>query len=121
MTIELPSMIDSVEKDNQDALFALLRETKADHPDAWPSIISLLYHDLKKIAHRLSIGAPPDRTLNTTSLVNECYLKIHSHLGRVSDRGHLLALSARVMRQVMCDLGAASCWPTVPSTAKRVP
>lgn len=87
----------------QDVVLSLLHDAKTDHPDAWPSIFGLLYQDLKKIARRLSIGRPADRTLNTTSLVNECYLRIHTHLQSISDRDHLLALSARVMRHVMCD------------------
>ncbi len=43
-------------------------------------------------------------TLDTTGLIHEAYLKlVDGSRAKVRDRGHFLALSARVMRQVVVD------------------
>lgn len=64
---------------------------------------ALVYSELRGIAHRqLGRGAPP--TLNTTSLVNELYLKLVDRGdAHPNDRGHLLAMASRAMRQIIVD------------------
>ena len=60
------------------------------------------YDDLKRTAHaQLRRGGGE---LDTTSLVNETYLKLaHAESFRPQDRQALLALSAHAMRQVLVD------------------
>jgi len=71
-------------------------------------IIPVLYAELRGIAHRQLMGGRgamhADRTLATTALVNEAYLKLagSSHLVW-SDRPHFLATAALAMRQILVD------------------
>src|SRR6185436_15188615 len=47
-------------------------------------------------------GGPAARSLDTTGLVHEAYLKLAGSPGlRLNDRGHLMAVTACAMRQVL--------------------
>lgn len=71
---------------------------------AWASLIKLVYAELRRLAHVHSIGRPTDRTLGTTSLVHECYLRLLAPAQRgINDQNHFFALASRIMRQVLCD------------------
>lgn len=64
------------------------------------------YDELRRLAHR-QLGPADrrgDRTLNTTALVHEAFLKLDrgAH-APVVDRGHFFALAARAMRQIIVD------------------
>ena len=74
---------------------------RGDH-EAWQRLVALVYPELKRIARR-SLSAHPNATLNTTGLVHECYLKLAQAQGAPRDRGHLMALTARIMRQILVD------------------
>lgn len=62
------------------------------------------YGELKQIAHRSLRSQGRGDQLQTTVLVNECYLKLAT-AGAVDarTRGHFLALCARAMRQIIVD------------------
>lgn len=70
--------------------------------DALGQAYAAAYEDLKRTAHaQLRRGGGE---LDTTSLVNETYLKLaHADSFRPQDRQALLALSAHAMRQVLVD------------------
>lgn len=77
---------------------------RADRGDraAWESLIELIYPDLKRLAHG-AMGGRDNRTLNTTALVHECFLRLSQAAGAPRDRGHLMSLAVRIMRQVLVD------------------
>jgi RNA polymerase sigma factor (TIGR02999 family) len=81
-------------------------------PTHLDALVPLLYDELRAIAHRQLMvgrgGAQGDRTLATTSLVNEAYLKLagSSHAAW-SDRPHFLATAALAMRQILVDRARA--------------
>lgn len=81
----------------------LLAAHRAGDGAALERAFVLVYDELHRIAHRhLGGGSPP--TLNTTSLVNEVYLKLVDRGdAEPNDRGHLLALASRAMRQIIID------------------
>ena len=83
----------------------LLEAHRSGDDGAWPRLIQSVYAELKRLAHAQSAGRPRDRTLNTTSLVNECYLRLSAYAGSgsVETQQHFLALASRVMRTVLCD------------------
>ncbi len=63
-----------------------------------------LYDELRRIAARAMRGEREGHTLQPTALVHEAYLRLgRSGSLAVSDRAHVLALAARVMRQVLVD------------------
>jgi len=71
---------------------------------ALDELTPVVYAELHRMARRQLRGERPDHTLQPTALVNEVFLKlvdarrIHWH-----DRSHFLAVSARLMRQVLVD------------------
>ncbi len=82
----------------------LLRRWSEGNQDACDELIPLVYDELRQLAHRRLRGAPAERTLNTTALVHEAYLRLAdaSHLD-LPDRARFLALASRVMRNLLVD------------------
>lgn len=67
-------------------------------------VISLLYQQLRAMAHRQLAGEAPGHTLDTSALVHEAYLRL-ADIDRIrwQDRQHLMAMAARTMRRVLID------------------
>jgi len=71
-------------------------------------LFNLLLPDLRRIAGRCFRGERADHTLQPTALVNEAFLRLASAKGvDWQDRGHFLALAARVMRHYLIDYARA--------------
>jgi RNA polymerase sigma-70 factor, ECF subfamily len=63
-----------------------------------------LYRELRNLAKRQLRRRQERITLDTTDLIHEAYLKlVDGSRTNVRDRGHFLALSAQIMRQVVVD------------------
>jgi RNA polymerase sigma factor (TIGR02999 family) len=80
----------------------LLDRAGAGDAGAWDALVQLVYPDLKRLA-RGALACNDKHTLNTTALVHECYLRLAQANGAPRDRGHLLSLAVRIMRQVLVD------------------
>lgn len=80
----------------------MLSDVRGGDAAAWDRLVALVYADLRQMAHRQGAGQMADRTLNTTGLVHECYLRIMRG-NAPNDRQHFFALASRVMRQVIID------------------
>ena len=71
---------------------------------ALDELISLVYPELRRMAHRYMVGQRAGHTLQTTALVHEAYLQlvdcrqVHWH-----DRSHFLAVSATLMRRILVN------------------
>jgi RNA polymerase sigma factor (TIGR02999 family) len=71
---------------------------------AFDKIFELLYPELREIAHRRISRNARDGMMETTVLVNECYLKfVKRQTLAPTDRAHFLAYSATVMRSIIVD------------------
>lgn len=83
-----------------DALVAL----NGGAPESMDRLISLVYGELKRIAHRQLGSEASGHTLSTTAVVHEAYLRL-SRQSRVEwvDRGQFFAIAARIMRRVLID------------------
>src|SRR6185503_12719585 len=69
---------------------------------AFDQLVPLVYEELRRLARRQRRGGRPARSLDTTGLVHEAYLKLAGSPGlRLKDRGHLMAVTACAMRQVL--------------------
>jgi len=81
----------------------LLADHRAGDAKALDRAFSFVYDDLRRAASaQLRRGASP--TLNTTSLVNEAYLRlVGGAQAQPTDRAHFLALAARAMRYIIID------------------
>lgn len=86
----------------------LLEALREGDRAAFDRLVPLVYDELRRIARR-QLRAGPGRTLQTTALVHEAWMKLAGQEGlAVNDRGHFLAVCARAMRQVVVDLARAA-------------
>jgi len=69
---------------------------------AFDRLVPLVYDDLRRIARAHLKRAGGDRTLNTTGLVHEAYLRLVDQTqAQWEDRNHFLAVCAVAMRQIV--------------------
>ncbi len=85
----------------------LLHSAEVDDADTRGQLLSQLYRELRALAHRQLASGPArhaDRTLCTTALVHEAFLRVASQRDvSFEDRGHFLGYAARAMRSVVVD------------------
>jgi len=68
-------------------------------------LFSLVYRELRRLAHRSMLQENPGNTLQTTALVNEAYLRlIDRKRANCQNRAHFFGFSAQVMRHILVDL-----------------
>jgi RNA polymerase sigma factor (TIGR02999 family) len=68
-------------------------------------LFSLVYEELRRLAHRYMFGENPGNTLQTTALVNEAYLRlIDRKRADWQNRAHFFGFSAQVMRHILVDI-----------------
>jgi RNA polymerase sigma factor (TIGR02999 family) len=79
-----------------------LTACRSGGPKAIDGLVDALYPDLRRIASAQLRRLRPGRTLDTTSLVHEAYLKLVRG-GEFADRAHFLAASARAMRHILVN------------------
>lgn len=93
---------------------AILREAREGDRDALDRLFPLVYGELRRMAHYQLSGQPSGRTLTTTVLIHEAYLRlVDQKEARFEDRAHFLGYASRVMRAVLVDYARAR------STQKR--
>ena len=91
-----------------DPITQLLQAYEAGDKSAFDRLVPLVYDELRRIAHRHLRRGARGATLDTTGLVHEAYLKLAQSPGlQLHDRGHLLAVTARAMRQVIVSRARA--------------
>lgn len=82
----------------------LLERCALGSDEAFEQLISLVYADLHRIAHRRLQNERPGHTLDTTDLVHEAYLKLLPQADASwGDRAHFFAVASRVIRHVLID------------------
>lgn len=83
-------------------LLDLVRAAGRGDESATSRLFALLYEELRRCAHRQLGGA--NRTLSTTALVHETYVKLTAvDALSLDSRQHFMSLAARAMRQVLVD------------------
>jgi RNA polymerase sigma factor (TIGR02999 family) len=87
---------------------ALLVAWRNGDQRALERLIPLVHRELRRVARAAMRGERTDHTLEPTALVNEAYIRL-AGLRRLNwqDRAHFLAVSARVMRQILIDYARA--------------
>ncbi len=78
-------------------------ERPAAPPISLDALFPVVYEELRRVAHRQLGAEATGHTLNTTGLVHEVYLRLHSGKAQFADRAHFFALAARAMRHVLVD------------------
>jgi RNA polymerase sigma factor (TIGR02999 family) len=91
-----------------DVTHLLLAWRRGDH-DALERLVPLVYNELHVIAHaRMRAEAPGERTLQTTALVHEAFVRlVEGAQVAWTDRVHFYAVCARVMRRILIDRARA--------------
>lgn len=93
-------MIETISAD----ITGLLQQWSNGDSGALDRLVPLVYDRLRRLARRRLRGQVTDRSLNTTALVHEAYLKlVDARQARFQDRAHFLAVASRVMRQLLID------------------
>ena len=90
--------------DDRVAATELLLRAGAGDAAAVAGIFPLVYEELRRLAHRHLAREAAGRTLGTTELVHEAYLRLVDQT-RVSwtGRAHFLAVAATAMRRILVD------------------
>jgi RNA polymerase sigma factor (TIGR02999 family) len=85
---------------------AELAAARAGDRAAFARVFATVYDELRRVASRqaMRFGVGGSRTLATTALVHEAYLKLAGDVVVAgNDRVHFFALAARAMRQILVD------------------
>ena len=86
----------------------LLQAWGSGDPLALERLTPVVYEELRRIARCHMAGERGGRTLQTTALVNEAYLRlIDSAHVRWQDRAHFFAMSSQLMRRILVDAARA--------------
>lgn len=97
-------MADSEEQSNVHAVTRLLRRWSAGEDDALQQVTDLLYSELRTIAGSYLRRERHDHTLQPTALIHEAYLRLNNiNPVEFENRRQFLALTAKIMRQVLVD------------------
>jgi RNA polymerase sigma factor (TIGR02999 family) len=86
----------------------LLRAWREGDRAALDQLVAVTYGELRRVAHQRLRRESGNRSVNTTGLVHDAYLKLVD-LRRVEfrDRAHFLAMASRVMRRLLVDQARA--------------
>ena len=82
----------------------LLLRAGAGEASAVEGVFPIVYDELRRLAHRQLSKEPTGRTLGTTELVHEAYLRLIDQT-RVqwNDRAHFLGIASIAMRRILVD------------------
>ena len=100
----------------------LLHSAQAGDPDALDEALRQMYGALHRLAGAQLRQNSSERTLSATALVNEAYLKVFGGGGTPEweNRGHLLGVAARAMREVLVDSARRRQASKRPQSADRI-
>jgi RNA polymerase sigma factor (TIGR02999 family) len=86
----------------------LLRAWSEGDQDALNELVTLMYAELRQLAHYRLRREAANGLLNTTGLVHDAYLKlVDVRQAHFRDRSHFLAMASRVMRRLLIDQARA--------------
>lgn len=87
-----------------DEITAILQEWQRGDGAALDRLVPLVYDQLRRVARAHLRDERPGHTLQTSALVHEAYLRlVDMDRLNLKSRAHLLAMAARLMRQVLVD------------------
>lgn len=93
---------------NTEEVAKILAEARRGEDGAVDRLAPLVYDELRSMARKQLRRMRPGRTLDTTALVHEAYLKLADHPGAAwQDRAHFIAVAAMAMRHLLVDYARA--------------
>jgi RNA polymerase sigma factor (TIGR02999 family) len=91
-------------RSSSQSISELLDKWNAGEREALNALVPLIYNELHGLAHYYLQGERTGHTLQTTALVNEAYLRLARQGSvQIQNREHFVAMSARLMRQILVD------------------
>lgn len=81
----------------------LLQAIEAGDAAAHDRLFELLHGELKQVAGRQIVNAPPSATIQATALVSEAYLRLLGRTDLGPARNHFFFAVARAMRDVLIE------------------
>ena len=88
--------------EHKDLTDALQQSADGDKK-ALDQLVPVVYAQLRTLARQRLRMAVNERSLNTTGLVHEAYLRLVDTSAAFKDRDHFLAFASRVMRNILVD------------------
>lgn len=88
---------------NEYPVTRLLHDWSNGDAQALNRLMPLVYDELRRLAARCLSSEQAGHTLQSTSLVNEAYLRLVGSNVEWRDRSHFYALAARLMRRILVD------------------
>ena len=89
---------------DQSQITALLQRWSSGDNEALDRLMPVMYDRLHALAHQRLRATPGERSLNTTGLLHEAYLKLaDSPNASVENRNQFLGIASRAMRNVLVD------------------
>lgn len=86
----------------------LLRQWSDGDESARDRLIPLVYDRLRQLAHRRLADVSVEKSLDTTALVHEAYMRlVDRRRVELPDRAHFLALASQIMRNLLVDRARA--------------
>jgi RNA polymerase sigma factor (TIGR02999 family) len=82
----------------------LLAASREGDDGARDRVVAAMYPELRQLARQIFRNERSSHTLQPTALVNEAWLRLSGARELPgADRGHLLAIAARLMREILID------------------
>lgn len=82
----------------------LLAQWRAGDEDSLHRLLSLVYSELRRLAHNYLRKERPEHTLQSAALVHEAYLRLMKQQPmHFENRAHFFAISAQLMRQILVE------------------
>jgi RNA polymerase sigma factor (TIGR02999 family) len=82
----------------------LLNRWKSGEEYALHELVSIVYEELRRLAHYHLQSERPGHTLQSTALVHEAYLRlVGGQPVTLHNREHFFAVASRLMRQILVD------------------
>src|SRR5215831_3582218 len=99
----------------------LLRAWGEGDETALQKLVPLVYDQLHAAARRYMAGERPGRTLQTTALIHETYLRlVNVRQVKWQNRAHFFAICARLMRRILVDFARSRGYQKRGGGAQRV-
>lgn len=90
--------------DQNNYITQLLEDCNNGDEKAYNQLFSLVYGQLKKVAHNIKFNRSEFDTLNTTALVHEAYIKLAGNDAlQWESRGHFYSIASKAIRHILAD------------------
>ncbi len=83
---------------------SLLKKYRAGDQEALHALIPVVYDELRSLARHYLRVERPGHSMQSVDLVHEAYMRLMAQSpAPAQDRGHFVAIAARLMRQILVD------------------